>query len=657
LLNGAVGLSASNLGPHAHTWTRVSTNGLVGDLTGSIAGNNARIQITPTEALEFMGGGVQDDIATTDEDTPIMIFALANDELDGGIGGLGDLDISAATQPAEGLVTTNAQFLTYDPTGSALLQALLPGQTSTQIFQYTAFNANTLNGATATVTIIVHGLASFSDGLVAHWTFDDADVSGSTVFDLADDPGFGKGDHDATLFGGLRPNNDLPGDPDGGPVGNIFDANGADYGVVDTFSGGAHQSDLDAGEQLTVAGWFRERPDGNEEPYISKFGDNNLGWDIRRSGSSSFVRGDLRGSDGNDNTTPWPITSENNGGPWYFFSMTYTRESDFYSVQRFFSADSEAADRGLRQRGGDIFHSPDNDVGATESMVIFGGRDVSNNDTTPPAVDRLSSTKMDDIAIWNRGLSHTELTAWYGLSYYSGLKATDNAIAALVDGPVGLSVSNLGPHAHIWTKISTNGTMGDLSGAISNQTARIQITPTEALVYSRLGVEDDFALTDEASPISIPVLNNDEIDGAAGELNGLTITLVTQPADGLVTINLGNQSLTFDPTGSTLLEALLVGQSSTQSFDYTVQNTGTLTTVNGSVTVVVNGLASFGDSLVAHWSFDDADASGATVFDLADDPGFGRGDHDATLFGGLRPNTDRPGDRDFSQLLNGAWPG
>ena len=127
--------------------------------------------------------------------------------------------------------------------------------------------------------------------------------------------------------------------------------------------------------------------------------------------------------------------------------------------QRFYTADSEGADRGLRKRGGDIFHSPDNDVADTGSMVVFGARDTSNNDTTGPALDRYSSTKMDDIAIWNRGLSHAELTAWYGLSYFSGVKATDTAITTLLEGPVGTVATGLGPHGHTWTKISSAGTV------------------------------------------------------------------------------------------------------------------------------------------------------------------------------------------------------
>ena len=88
---------------------------------------------------------------------------------------------------------------------------------------------------------------------------------------------------------------------------------------------------------------------------------------------------------------------------------------------------------------------------------------------------------MDDIAIWNRGLSLEEVTAWYGLSYFSGLKATNAAIDALLDGPIGTLVVDVGPHEHDWRKIANAGTAGDISGSVLEEDALIQITATEAL--------------------------------------------------------------------------------------------------------------------------------------------------------------------------------
>ena len=656
LLDGTVGTAVTNVGPHGHNWTKISTNGTAGDISGSVSNENALVQVTATEALQIsLPDVVKGDDAATDDETAISILVLNNDKIDGGAGGLGALAIIAITQPAEGIVTIDgdSQSLTFDPSSSTVLRGLLVGETSVQTFDYRAQNTNTLTEGTGTVTVTVSGLASFGDALVAHWTFDDADVSGQTAHDIADDVGFGKGDHDATLYGGTRPDSDLPGDPDGGLVGNYFDANGNDYGVVDTFAGAATHSDLDANDQFTMAGWFRELPDENHGVIISKYGDGNVGWDLRRNGTSSQVLSYLWGTDGGDNSSGFTMVNDLDDGPWYFMAITYTKGSEYYSTLRFFAADSSAADKGINQVGGDGVHSPDNDAATTGSMLVFGAYDTSNNDTTGPSIGRAGSVRMDDIAFWNRGLSKAEVTAWYGLSYFSGLKATDTAMTTLLDGTVGASVTNVGPHGHNWTKISTNGTAGDISGSVSNVDAIVQITATEALQLSLPDVvADDGAATDDETPISISVLLNDKIDGDLGSDGALEITVVTQPVEGTVNIDSGSQSLTFDPTGSTVLHDLLAGETSVQTFDYTARNTNTLTTGTGTVTVTVSGLASFGDGLVAHWTFDDAHISGQTVLDIADDAGFGKGDHDATLYGGTRPAGDLPGDPDGGLIGN-----
>ena len=210
------------------------------------------------------------------------------------------------------------------------------------------------------------------------------------------------------------------------------------------------------------------------------------------------------------------ITSDNNGGPWYFFAVSYTKESEIQSVRRFYTADSGAANKRLYLRWTGV-HSPDNDSDSTGSMMVMGARDNSNNAFNAPSIDRHSSTRMDDIACWNRGLTLEELTAWYGLGYFSGLKATNAAIATLLDGTVGTTVTNVGAHGHNWAKISTNGTAGDISGSVAGEDALVQVTATEALQLSLPeGAADDSAATDERTALSIAVLVNDKIDGERG---------------------------------------------------------------------------------------------------------------------------------------------
>ena len=383
------------------------------------------------------------------------------------------------TQPSEGVVTIDggAQSLTFDPTGSAALEALAFDQTSVQTFTYTARNTNTLGTATGSVTVTVSGLATaFNDALVAHWTFDNAHVSGNTILDLADNGGYGKGGHDATLYNGSRPGTGLPGDPAGGLDGNYFDANGDGYALVDDFDGAASHADLAGGDQFTIAGWFRELPDDSGEPWISK-GNGGDGWRLRRNGIDSTVFFNLYGTDGVDDSAAFTTGGDVNGGPWYFMAVSYRKYSESHSALRFYAADSGAMDKGMDLVGTTAVHSPDNDSSPSSSMVVFGAAHELG-------IVNHSSAKMDDIAFWNRGLTLEEITAWYGMSYFSGVKATDAAITTLLNGPVGTSVTTVGPRGHTWEKISHAGTPGDVSGSLAGDDALVQITATEALEVS-----------------------------------------------------------------------------------------------------------------------------------------------------------------------------
>jgi hypothetical protein len=308
---------------------------------------------------------------------------------------------------------------------------------------------------------------------VAHWTFDNAHVSGSTVLDIANDAGYGKGGHNATQNGGTRPGTGLAGAPGGGLSGNYFDANGDGYASVDNFDGAAAQGDLEASDQFTIAGWFRELPDGSDDPWVSKNG-GTAGWALRRNGSASSAVFDMYGTDGSDSSPALGVTSLVDGGPWYFMAATYRKFSESHSALRFYAADSGAADKSIAQVGAEIVHSPDNDTSASASMLVFGAADA-------PGIGSHSSAKMDDIAIWNRGLTPGEIAAWYGMSYFSGIKATDAGITTLLDGPVGTVVTDMGPHQHTWLKLSNAGTVGDISGSLAAGDAAVQITSTEWL--------------------------------------------------------------------------------------------------------------------------------------------------------------------------------
>jgi Ca2+-binding RTX toxin-like protein len=110
---------------------------------------------------------------------------------------------------------------------------------------------------------------------------------------------------------------------------------------------------------------------------------------------------------------------------------------------------------------------------------------------------------------------------------------------------------------------------------------------------------DDSIITNEASIVTIAVLGNDRLDGAArsiAEINGAAVAvgqMVTLASGAKLTINAGG-TLTYDPNGKfntlTAPGSGAVNTSALDSFTYKVAGSN-----NATVTVTVNGLSSSDD--------------------------------------------------------------
>ncbi|MBW2185857.1 MAG: tandem-95 repeat protein, partial [Deltaproteobacteria bacterium] len=92
------------------------------------------------------------DLATTDEDTAVVIPVLPNDSDPDG----DPLEIVSFTQPGKGTVTQNPDgTFTYDPAGQ--FEGLAVGETATETFEYTITD-NQSGLDTATVTVTINGI-------------------------------------------------------------------------------------------------------------------------------------------------------------------------------------------------------------------------------------------------------------------------------------------------------------------------------------------------------------------------------------------------------------------------------------------------------------------------------------------------------------------
>lgn len=129
-------------------------------------------------------------------------------------------------------------------------------------------------------------------------------------------------------------------------------------------------------------------------------------------------------------------------------------------------------------------------------------------------------------------------------------------------------------YTHNGTTTTTDNfayTVKDNNGAVTATPAAVAIT----IVTNNAApvANADPVTVAEAGTISIPVLNNDT--DSDGTLNASTVAIVTQPANGTVTIN-ANGTITYVHNGSEL---------TTDSFTYTVRDN--LGTVSNTATVTI----------------------------------------------------------------------
>ncbi len=163
--------------------------------------------------------------------------------------------------------------------------------------------------------------------LIGHW------FSGAES--LAETSGFTPaGTHDGVAVGGnaglLGYSADVPAgftgkslDLTGGGGGNVAVqvSNSAtdDPGYVNTFDGGVSS-------QLTVAFWAKGFP-GDWAPWISKRGEDNIGWQVRRFGGSSGACFTLRGLDNADGGGS-SISVNDNPAKWHHFAAVWDQSSN-----------------------------------------------------------------------------------------------------------------------------------------------------------------------------------------------------------------------------------------------------------------------------------------------------------------------------------------
>jgi Concanavalin A-like lectin/glucanases superfamily len=211
------------------------------------------------------------------------------------------LDIDGSTAP----VTT----LTFAAGGAASQALTLKGLSVGQ----DSLSAGATGMASASAGVTVYP-ATTTPGLIGHW------VAGAPH--LADISGFTPdGAHDGS-FVGVPPAGNFSSDLPFGRPGQSLDLRGAgniavqinntrtaDAGYLNTFDDGI------SGSQFSVAFWAKGFPD-TWNPWVSKYGENGRGWQLRRNGGNPVACFTVRGQANEDGNGSTISVNDNN---WHHF--------------------------------------------------------------------------------------------------------------------------------------------------------------------------------------------------------------------------------------------------------------------------------------------------------------------------------------------------
>ncbi len=547
---------------------------------------------TDTETVTVTVNAVNDtpvaaaDSATTDEDTPVSIDVLANDsDIDGD-----QLTVSAVTQGANGTVTIDAQSgqVIYTP------DADFNGSDS---FTYTASDGNG-GEATETVTVTVNAVNDVPVAVADSATTDeDTPVSIDVLANDIDVDG-----DELTVTAVTQGSNGTVAID--AQTGEVIYTPDAEFSGTDSFT----YTVSDSGSSGTGVG--TATPNAVALPVILNDGENFI-WDVRQA-DLSINNGSNDAYDDGQNVR----FGIQGGTQVQYAGSTVFQSADGRTLEG--SADTSIAGLSFNRR---LFISDDQGfaryletitntsaVDQTVTITVFGnlGSDgftsvqtTSSGDASFDANDRFVIS--DDSADGNGGSDPTMLHHFEGAD--GAVSASDAGITGLdnynftftLDLAAGESRSILhfaaqsGNFAEAQAKATAfdaldSSLLTGLSNAELSQIANFDVgaTDTETVTVTVNPVNDapvavaDSATTDEDTPVSIDVLANDsDIDN-----DELTVTAVTQGANGSVAIDAQSGQVTYTPNANF---------NGADSFTYTVSD-GNGGTATESVSATVNAV-------------------------------------------------------------------
>jgi hypothetical protein len=478
-----------------------------------------------------------DDSATTDEDVPVTIDVLANDnDVDGN---LDAATVQVASPPSHGSASVDSATgrVTYTPTANF---------SGPDGFTYTVKDNDGASSNTANVAITVN---SINDLPVAQ---DDSATTNEdvavTIDVLANDNDVDGNLDAATVQIATSPaNGQATVDP---ATGQVTYTPAADYAGSDSFTYTVNDNDGASSNTATVNVTIIQQTDPPVAHDDSATTDEDgsvviavLTNDNDPDGTLDPATVAIGSSPANGQATVDPATGD----------VTYTPAADF--------------------NGSDSFtYTVKDDDGAVSNAATVTVTIIAVNDI-PVAMDDGATTDQDVPVTIDVLANDNDVEGPLDPETVQVATAPGNG-SAMVDSATGQVTYR--PAADFFGEDTFTYTVKDGDGAVSSAAT---VSVTVSRVNRSPVAQDDGATTDEDVPVTIDVLANDE--DTDGNLDPTTVTITTSPALGSATIDPATGQVTYQPEPN---------RSSSDSFTYTVEDDDGAVSNAATVTVAINAV-------------------------------------------------------------------
>ena len=547
--NGTVTFTATNVSftPALNFVGTTSFTYTVQDNNNGMDTATVTVTVVPVNAPP---DAVDDTFSVAEDSAVTTLDVLANDSTAPDVGET--LSVTGVTQPANGTVTFNASNVRFTPAANF---------NGTVTFTYTVSDGNGLFD-TATVTVNVTSLNDPPDAVNDGFTV--AEGSSATALDvLANDSTAPDTGETLTVASVTQPANGTV-TLSGGIV-RFTPATGFNGTTTFTYTVSDGNGGSDTAVVTVTVTPVNDPPTANDDSFavLEDSSANPL----------NVLANDSSAPDIGETLTLTSVTQPANG------TVTFNATSVFFTpAANFFGTTT-------------FTYTVSDGNGGSDTATITVTVDPAND---PPTANNDALTVAED-----SGATPVNVLANDSTAPDTGETLTVTAVTQPANGTVTLAggVVSFTPAANFNGTTSFTYTVSDGSGGTATATVTVTVTPVNDLPVAN---NDSFTVGEDSGATTFDVLANDSTNGDLGET--LSITAVTQPANGTVTFTAGNVSFTpaADFNGTT-------------SFTYTVSD-GNGGQATATVTVTVTPVNEPPDAV--NDSFTVAEDSGATTLDV-----------------------------------------